>query len=47
MPKELVSRGIEQPEQVCRAMGGALESFSAPEAAADSPEAVFKRLGGD
>ena len=47
IPGELRKRGCEDAENVCRELAARLgsRSFDGP-AAADSPEAVFARLGG-
>lgn len=45
LPKEITSRGVADAERVCTELGhglGRLESG----AAAETPDAVFKRLGG-
>lgn len=47
LPGELGTRGVVDPEQVCRQILGELQRLATPEAdapAADSPEAIFRRL---
>jgi hypothetical protein len=46
LPRELQSRGVEEPEAVCQALVGALRNAVAPQAAAEpeGPEAVFRRM---
>lgn len=48
MPKELASRGVDAPESVCESLVSALKSFTPADTghAAESPEDVFRRLGG-
>ena len=48
MPRELVARGGERAEELCDSLVGALKDWSGgdPRAAAESPEDVFRRLGG-
>ena len=48
MPRELVSRGVEDAEADCRGLVASLDVFAEgrPERAAESPEDVFRRLGG-
>jgi hypothetical protein len=45
MPRELQSRGIADAEKVCDAIRTGVQTLPA-EASADSPDAVFARLGG-
>jgi hypothetical protein len=47
MPRELESRGCENPERLCQDIADRMagRSFAAA-GASDSPEAVFARLGG-
>ena len=45
LPTELESRGIADASSVCQSISGALASVS-DEGTADSPDAVFARLGG-
>jgi hypothetical protein len=45
LPDELRTRGIDDPEAVCSHLTSALMKVP-EEQLADSPEAVFKRLGG-
>jgi hypothetical protein len=45
MPAELASRGIADGEKTCEAIGRGLAGV-APQAAGETPEAVFRRLGG-
>ena len=46
LPGELRKRGCEDAENVCRELGARLASRSFDGPSADSPEAVFARLGG-
>ena len=48
MPKELSSRGVESPDTICQSLVTALKGFSAAdgEKSSESPEDVFRRLGG-
>ena len=48
MPKELVARGVEGADELCRGLQNALKGFSvpAPDRQQESPEDVFRRLGG-
>jgi len=48
MPRELVARGIDPAEDVCRGLIAALDGFDGarPDRASESPEDVFRRLGG-
>jgi len=47
MPRELVARGVEQAESLCRSLITGLKSFHGPASAGgESPEDVFRRLGG-
>jgi len=46
LPAELKSRGVEDPESVCRAIAPGLGGLATDGAAADTPDAVFRRLGG-
>lgn len=45
LPAELASRGVEGHEDLCAAIRTGLESLS-PGAQAETPDAVFERLGG-
>ena len=45
MPGELASRGVSDAESVCTAIRGSVQTLPA-EDAAESPDAVFARLGG-
>ena len=45
LPKELSTRGIEESEPTCAAIASALSNLP-DEDVADTPEAVFHRLGG-
>ena len=45
LPTELTNRGVEDAEPTCRTVAVALTDLP-DEAAADTPEAVFQRLGG-
>jgi hypothetical protein len=44
LPKELAIRGVEEGESTCTAIASALANLP-DEEVADSPEAVFQRLG--
>jgi hypothetical protein len=46
MPKEMQSRGVEDPERICQAILSVLGSSGARPSATDSesPEAIFRRL---
>ena len=44
LPKELATRGIEESESTCAAIAAALSDLP-DEDVADTPEAVFQRLG--
>jgi hypothetical protein len=48
MPVELAARGVSQAEELCRTLVRDLEDFSpaGDESGQDSPEDVFRRLGG-
>ncbi len=48
LPGELATRGIDAPESVCQGITGALSGFQGVAVGDDaqSPEAVFKRIGG-
>lgn len=46
LPAELTSRGIAAPEDLCARISKALEGLDGGSQAADSPEAIFARLGG-
>ena len=48
MPRELVARGVECADELCDSLVGALEDWNGgdPRAGAESPEDVFRRLGG-
>jgi len=45
LPRELESRGVENADQVCAALAAELATLEASDAA-ETPEAVFARLGG-
>lgn len=45
LPNELRTRGIDDADSVCQQLATQLKSMP-DEAAGESPEAVFKRLGG-
>jgi len=45
LPKELAARGVEDGDRVCAAVGAKLTRLRTDEAA-ETPEAVFARLGG-
>ncbi|MCG8589557.1 MAG: hypothetical protein MJE66_09725 [Proteobacteria bacterium] len=46
LPAELTSRGIDDPEGVCRQLGSALAGFADDGPSGEAPEDVFARLGG-
>lgn len=46
IPGELTKRGCEDAERVCKQIGARMAGRSFEAAAAESPEAVFARLGG-
>jgi hypothetical protein len=47
MPKELASRGVAQPDSICEGLAAAVKDFhGAAPRAVESPEDVFRRLGG-
>lgn len=43
---ELRTRGVDDPERVCRDLLAGLANLSSSDAPPDSPEEVFRRLGG-
>ncbi|HKE12445.1 MAG TPA: hypothetical protein VKE73_12835 [Myxococcota bacterium] len=45
LPGELKARGVKEPESVCATIAARIDGL-APEAPAQSVEAVFRRLGG-
>jgi hypothetical protein len=45
LPGELTSRGIEGAESICQQIAGGVERVPAAPSQADTPEAVFARLG--
>ena len=45
LPGELKARGVKEPETVCATIAARIDGL-APEAPAQSVEAVFRRLGG-
>ena len=45
LPDELRSRGVDDPDSVCSQLASELKAMP-DDAAADSPEAIFERLGG-
>jgi hypothetical protein len=45
LPNELRSRGIDQADSICSQLATTLKAMP-DEVAGESPEAVFKRLGG-
>jgi hypothetical protein len=45
LPKELASCGVSDPGPLCERLASAVSSLDAS-SATDSPEAVFRRLGG-
>lgn len=48
MPRELATRGVENIEQLCEGLITATKGFAAtsPSSTPESPEDVFRRLGG-
>ena len=48
MPKELVARGVEGADELCRGLVSALKGFlvAAPNREQEPPEEVFRRPGG-
>jgi hypothetical protein len=46
LPRELLSRGVESPTELCGALARDLPDEGSLPAAGTSPEAVFQRLGG-
>jgi hypothetical protein len=48
MPAELAARGVSQAEELCRTLARGLDDFSpvGAESGQDTPEDVFRRLGG-
>ena len=46
LPGELASRGIEGAEAVCTEIVRALQAMGSGESTGETPDAVFKRLGG-
>jgi hypothetical protein len=46
LPGELSARGVSAAETTCEQLIAALKSFEAGGAGAESPEDVFRRLGG-
>jgi len=44
---ELSARGIENPDGVCEGAIAELRALDSEATATDSPEAVFRRMGGD
>ncbi|HXH28721.1 MAG TPA: hypothetical protein VNL37_06725 [Candidatus Polarisedimenticolia bacterium] len=47
MPRELLARGVDNAEPLCRALVTSLKSFQGQAAGrGESPEDVFRRLGG-
>jgi len=46
LPDELRTRGVADPDRVCHALVEGLGNLSSPEHGGDSPEDVFRRLGG-
>ena len=48
MPDEMRARGIATPEPICRSIAAALRAAHPVDGhAAESPEAIFRRLAGD
>jgi hypothetical protein len=45
LPRELASRGVASPENVCRELRDSLATLPG-EQSADTPESVFRRIGG-
>ena len=46
IPGELGTRGVDDVDGVCAAMATAVDAFEGDATSAESPEAVFSRLGG-
>jgi hypothetical protein len=46
LPGELEQRDVEDFERLCRALGSELSAARLGEAGVDSPDEVFRRLGG-
>jgi hypothetical protein len=48
LPRELETRGVSGAAELCRGLGTALKGYTVtePRAAHESPEDVFRRLGG-
>lgn len=47
MPKELVARGVDDADPLCSSLVKSLEGYRGQDASgAESPEDVFRRLGG-
>lgn len=46
LPAELASRGVADAEAACRAIASRLETLASSAGAAETPDAVFARLGG-
>ena len=46
LPGELSARGVGSADATCEQLAGALKSFDAGGAGSESPEDVFRRLGG-
>jgi hypothetical protein len=48
MPAEVRARGVDRPDELCRAIAAALRASHPPEGSApESPEAIFRRLAGE
>jgi hypothetical protein len=46
MPKELSTRGIQNADGICQGIATAVKAFQGgPQASAETPEDVFRRLG--
>jgi len=46
LPTELGARGIDEAEALCRRLAGEIDKIADGSESAESPEAVFARLGG-
>lgn len=46
LPRELVARGVNDAEGLCRGLVAGLSGFAGDTGAGESPEDVFRRLGG-
>ena len=46
LPKELESRGVNDAEDVCRALASAISALGGDDSGVETPEEVFRRLAG-